>query len=64
MAMITREGKGQQREEVKCTKTRVRKYEERAVRIQADGQFSNSLRSGKMDILKKVKKEKSSSILL
>lgn len=47
MAMIKREGKGQQREEVKCTRTRVRKYEERAVRIQAIGQFSNLLRQVK-----------------
>lgn len=59
MAMIKREGKGQQREEVKCTRTRVRKYKKRAVRIQANGQFSNLLRQ--VERLKKVKKEKSST---
>lgn len=38
MAMIKREGKGQRREEVKRTRLRVRKYEERVVRSQENGQ--------------------------
>lgn len=38
MAMIKREGKGQRREEVKRTRLRVRKYEERVVRSRENGQ--------------------------
>lgn len=37
MAMIKREGKGQRREEVKHTRLRVRKYEERVGRSQENG---------------------------
>lgn len=43
MAMIKREGKGQRREEVKHTGLWVRKYEERVVRSQENGQ-NNLLR--------------------
>lgn len=62
MAMIKREGKGQRREEVKRTRLRVRKYEERVVRSQENGQ-SNLVRQverwgEKREIVKEGKERK------
>lgn len=55
MAMIKREGKGQRREEVKCTSMRVRKYEKGKSEVKI-GQLSNlpreKMASGKMTTLK------------
>lgn len=66
MAMIRREGRRQRREEVKCIRLRVRKYEKGQSEVQI-GQFSHllteTMASGKMTMLKGNKKGKSSWIL-